>query len=53
MVHSWSMAMYCWLVHVSIVRAVNPIVAALVGHEHRWACIVEMASVVVYHRRGA
>ena len=47
MVHCWSMVMYCGLVHVSIVRAVNPVVAALVGHEHRWTVIVETASVVV------
>ena len=47
MVHSWSMVMRCRFVHVSIVRAVNPVVAALVGHEHRWTVIVETDSVVV------
>ena len=47
MVHCWSMVRSCGLVHVSIVRAVNPVVAALVSHEHRWTGIVEMASVVV------
>ena len=47
MVHCWSMVMYCGLVHVSIVRAVNSVVTAFVGHEHRWTGIVEMASVVV------
>ena len=57
MVHSWSVVRSCGLVHVSIVRAVNPVLAlqatigravtVFVGYEHRWMCIVEMASVVV------
>ena len=57
MVHSWSMVMYCGLVHVSIVRAVNSVlalqaaigraVAAFVCYKYRRMCIVEMASVVV------
>ena len=57
MVHSWSMVRSCGLVYVSIVRAVNPVVAlqatigravtALVCYKYRRMCIVEMASVVV------
>ena len=47
MVHSWSMVRSCGLVHVSIVRAVNPVVATTVAHEHLWMCIVEMPFVVV------
>ena len=47
MVHSWSMVMRCRFVHVSIVRAVNPVVTTLVCYKYRRMCIVEMASVVV------
>ena len=47
MVHSWSMVMRCRFVHVSIVRAVNSVMTAFVGHEHRRTVIVETASVVV------
>ena len=47
MVHVRSMVRCCGLVHVGIVRAVNSVMTTLVGHEHRWTVIVEMASVVV------
>ena len=47
MVHSRSMVMRCRFVHVSIVRAVNSVMTAFVGHEHRRTVIVETASVVV------
>ncbi len=47
MVHSWSMVMRCRFVHVSIVRAVNPVVTTLVCYKYRRMCIVEMPSVVV------
>ena len=39
--------MRCRFVHVSIVRAVNPVVTTLVCYKYRRMCIVEMASVVV------
>ena len=47
MVHCWSMVMRCRFVHVSIVRAVNPVVTTLVCYKYRWTVIVETASVVV------
>ena len=41
--------MYNWLCHlaVCIEADITMVVSTLVGHEHRWTVIVEMASVVV------
>ena len=45
----WRCMMYSGLCHlsISIEADIATIVSALVGHEHRWTVIVEMASVVV------